>query len=1371
MANVRQLLDDLAGSLLFDDHQSMVGSRSISIGEKQPDRQQLTRRARKTSFQALLSHRHDENLFSRMSVFDQLYAKSYELKLRRDDYSLEDADSLVSLVGKVKDSEPTVDAVNVLRLLFALADTGGVENWPRTSFRRPSDYGSITSISKGEHAYEQFPRKIFHCVDSLVLRKGLYEHFDPKLFEQCPGFASANSKLSCHRFCSPLSNTVAPTLYGALSLPLKDSWQLDVRMDFPELLEESPAPRLPLEPYRELAFSTTMQRFVPSLAVDEDEGFVETTETPSSACSFGRTADFGDVFAAILEKDGSDVEFMKPRYTTWESHGSYDIPREKPLLSEAGERAVDEVIVCLHQELSLVNPDFHPVCHVTVSVADLYRDAINVLIGIPSRCFKYDQESCSFSMAPVTVSGLSGDTVSGLLKNFADSGRAYRRLEAACQSAKVASESLVQKALFEAVGCYLRHYQKFVLDLPRQIDGRLLHLSEATSKFRRQICLIPRLCSLDGNYVGDQQVFRQLPRGVRLLRHLYDAFESIPSGSAVDDRIVLLSFFVAACKPYIQYVRSWAFEGRLLDSYNEFPIVRETDFLLQRDEQFWKKSLRLAEDASDPLLGSFSTSMFVCGKSLHLLRLCCPQHHLFTSTVKAPSLEIAFSEARQKELVSIGERYYVAIKTEVDRLALSRELNRLLHERDKEELFRQAQMVTRLSLMQQKRKLDRRREAYLAKKRHLMADLKSQMEVKKADLVNTVATTLGDEVLGESTLISTLKEVTSTLSKLSVQDVMPESTGIVMETTLLDSNMNPAITEDIHLELDPNDNADVTARCDEITWRQNAVSSVVVVTDGDDDPIKGVKRKQDRDSIDFDTGGMARRHPSNVPEPSVEHKVQMTMPSAGVRNTDTRHGGVLVVGSTFIELRSRGRSAHGHSSDSTIQKLMYGNLAAILPRRSSPTIGHRVKSSEDVRLETDIEACLSVPVFTNLRVQPYAVEFDQLNQLPMTDIFKSPDLTAEKRDDDISPDALFRLPLFVVLQKCLTAPLSAQISCVDSCLLDYFLVTLRAEEHLMALRNYFFMQDGEFGQMLSDLLFERLSVTSIPNELLNPVVLNPILAGALALSSAENHFSQNVGFVVKFMPESFHQNSPSALNCLQLSYRVDWPLNILISSDDLAHYERIFSFVLLMRRCMWSLGNVCSLLKDLDAECDLTSSPQFRSLQFFRHEMLHFIRSLYEYIGVQAFQTTWFHLRQQIAIVRNLDELIAAHSKYLRHVSFRCLLHKKAVPVMKIVQDLFAIVLKFRSQLLSASWRRNSKTNSMEVESFPQLCSSFVSFRDHSTFLYKVISKLARRGYQTHLMEFSLNLDFNGYYSSLAAQIRDESLPSLYVSASDNQFI
>lgn len=50
----------------------------------------------------------------------------------------------------------------------------------------------------------------------------------------------------------------------------------------------------------------------------------------------------------------------------------------------------------------------------------------------------------------------------------------------------------------------------------------------------------------------------------------------------------------------------------------------------------------------------------------------------------------------------------------------------------------------------------------------------------------------------------------------------------------------------------------------------------------------------------------------------------------------------------------------------------------------------------------------------------------------------------------------------------------SSVSLVNKAVVDYFFVDLGVERHFEALRHFLLMEDGEFAQSLSDLLFEKV---------------------------------------------------------------------------------------------------------------------------------------------------------------------------------------------------------------------------------------------------------------------------------------------------------
>lgn len=207
------------------------------------------------------------------------------------------------------------------------------------------------------------------------------------------------------------------------------------------------------------------------------------------------------------------------------------------------------------------------------------------------------------------------------------------------------------------------------------------------------------------------------------------------------------------------------------------------------------------------------------------------------------------------------------------------------------------------------------------------------------------------------------------------------------------------------------------------------------------------------------------------------------------------------------------------------------------------------------------------------------------------------------------------------------------MSLVNKAAVDYFFVELRLDAHFEALRHFLLMEDGEFAQSLSDLLFEKvaagggpwgvrrpgralgpradawaspfqLGAGQTPGELLTPLVLNSALSKALQHSlHGDSPLAANLSFALKFLPEAFAPNAPDVLSCLELRYQVsracragaagsvpraraepasrqvDWPLNVVVTDSSLSRYSGIFSFLLQLRLMMWTLKDVCFHLK------------------------------------------------------------------------------------------------------------------------------------------------------------------------------------------------
>ncbi|XP_045164903.2 gamma-tubulin complex component 6-like [Mercenaria mercenaria] len=435
------------------------------------------------------------------------------------------------------------------------------------------------------------------------------------------------------------------------------------------------------------------------------------------------------------------------------------------------------------------------------------------------------------------------------------------------------------------------------------------------------------------------------------------------------------------------------------------------------------------------------------------------------------------------------------------------------------------------------------------------------------------------------------------------------------------------------------------------------------------------------------------------------------------------------------------RNIYGHATDSSVERLLYDGK-----------FGQKSKDANESISDVRIIPKLDEIEWLTSEVEKYQDNFDILNNPPRVDLLSS--VPGIQYGSYGNYDSFYGdiegyqyLPLKTVIKSSITSVLETQVCLVNESLVRYFLADLQIEDHFMALRRYLCMGDGDFSEILCDLLMEKLGTNPRPQDLVNPMFLNNCLNKAVRLSvNADDKYADNVSFIHKYLPRTLEQTSPDLFDCIQLHYEVKWPLNIVITENSLHKYSQVFSFMLQLKRVVWVLKDVWNRLKRDAIVHKLDRLFEFRELHLFRQEMQLFVKVMQEYISHQIVDVTWQEFQTALTKhVHNVDDLHQQHNKYLDNALFRCLLTKNATSLMKVIQDIFCLILKFHRQLVTGTWHPSQaghKTHSNHA----RMKHTYKVFHEHSTFLFKVVSKLADRGYEPHLHDLLLRLNFNHYY-------------------------
>lgn len=425
----------------------------------------------------------------------------------------------------------------------------------------------------------------------------------------------------------------------------------------------------------------------------------------------------------------------------------------------------------------------------------------------------------------------------------------------------------------------------------------------------------------------------------------------------------------------------------------------------------------------------------------------------------------------------------------------------------------------------------------------------------------------------------------------------------------------------------------------------------------------------------------------------------------------------------------------GFEPPTRIKEMMYPNLP------------------EKVEFKHEVRELCPEDVWMDLTVEPFQDNFNELiNQDPHPyrcwETTKLPLQFEQDKDEDA--DIIKQMPLETIVKRSLISPIQAQISLVNKAVVQYFIKDLHIEAHFDAFRKFLLLEDGEFGHSLRSQLFEKISSGMRPQEFCNTIRLNNIIIEALRLSlyASRIEYSNQLTFSLKSIPDVFQPSDVGVLDFLELRYQVPWPCNIVITENSINKYNRVFSFLIRLKRAGWSLQEVWLSLKKADYLRKTASSPQLRQLQLFRHEMQHFVNNLERYTVNQIIHVSWQEFQESLSKVNDLDDLHRCHTAYLKKIIFRSLLSKNAAPVYKLINDIFGMISKFETRLTSHSWVEDKETGHMIHPMFAKLQLVHGAFRQCIEFLFSVISKLVRRGYQDHLSDLLLQVNFNSHYKT-----------------------
>ncbi|KAI5237347.1 Gamma-Tubulin Complex Component 5 [Manis pentadactyla] len=333
----------------------------------------------------------------------------------------------------------------------------------------------------------------------------------------------------------------------------------------------------------------------------------------------------------------------------------------------------------------------------------------------------------------------------------------------------------------------------------------------------------------------------------------------------------------------------------------------------------------------------------------------------------------------------------------------------------------------------------------------------------------------------------------------------------------------------------------------------------------------------------------------------------------------------------------------------------------------------------------------------------------------------------------------------LTLRSCLYPHIDKQY--LDCCgnLMQTLKKDYRLVEYLQAMRNFFLMEGGDTMYDFYTSIFDKIREKEAWQ---NVSFLNVQLQEAVGQRYPEESSRLSISF--ENIDTAKKKLPVHTLDGLTLSYKVPWPVDIVISLECQKIYNQVFLLLLQIKWAKYSLdvllfGELASTAKKPQLKegllCEQDTAAQFgpqkepvrqqiHRMFLLRVKLMHFVNSLHNYIMTRILHSTGLEFQHQVEEAKDLDQLIKIHYRYLSTIHDRCLLREKVSFVKEAIMKVLNLALMFAD-----GWQAG--LGAWQMESIEKMESDF---KNCHMFLVTILNKAVCRGSFPHLESLALSL-------------------------------
>uniref|UniRef100_A0A1D1XQE2 Gamma-tubulin complex component n=1 Tax=Anthurium amnicola TaxID=1678845 RepID=A0A1D1XQE2_9ARAE len=420
------------------------------------------------------------------------------------------------------------------------------------------------------------------------------------------------------------------------------------------------------------------------------------------------------------------------------------------------------------------------------------------------------------------------------------------------------------------------------------------------------------------------------------------------------------------------------------------------------------------------------------------------------------------------------------------------------------------------------------------------------------------------------------------------------------------------------------------------------------------------------------------------------------------------------------------------------------------------TFGFKFSKFECLRLVEDAKALESLFPFPT--ILPCMME-----DIPISELlpFQYNSTLASKILSWIQGGRLKAKPLpAVIIQNCIHVYISKQVDRVGNHILLKMMNDWRLMQELGVLRAVYLLGSGDILQQFLMVIFGKLDKgdswdddfelntilqESIRNSADGAILSAPdSLTVSITRDDVPNNDERTISFPSTPLKVQNERISVNDLDVLRFTYKVSWPLHLIVNMEEIKKYNQVMRFLLKVKHAKFVLDKARRWMWKRRGAMTLNHKHHLLVEQ----KLLHFVDAFHQYVMDRVFHSAWIELCHNMASAGSLDEVIEVHEAYLLSVQRQCFVapDKLWALIASRIKSILGLALDFYSiqQTLNTGGAAPAikARCEMEVDRIEK------QFDDCMSFLLRILSFKLNVGQFPHLADLVTRINYNHFYMS-----------------------